>query len=87
MNKNHFNYWGSISAILMDTDEDNHLMVNITVDTSEDLGLSDNEKMTITEVWQHPQEGIITFKIEGCEDEFDLSEYPELFEQIYAAIS
>ncbi len=75
-----------ISAFLMDTDEDNHFVTNIIIDTPEDLGLSDNEKMIITEIWQHPQEGIITFKIEGCEDEFDLSEYPELLEQIYKTI-
>lgn len=87
MNKNHFSYWNGISAFLMNTSESEHLQVNIIIDTPEDQGLSDNDKMVITEIWQEPKEGIITFKIYGSDEEFDLSEYPELFEQIYNYLS
>ena len=87
MNKNHVSYWDGISALLMNTSESEHLQVNIIVDTIEDQGLSDNDKMVITEIWQEPKEGIMTFKIYGSDEEFDLSEYPELFKQIYNYLS
>ena len=87
MNKNHVSYWNGISALLMNTSESEHLQVNIIVDTIEDQGLSDNDKMVITEIWQEPKEGIMTFKIYGSDEEFDLSEYPELFKQIYNYLS
>ena len=77
-------YWNGVSALLADTSEENHLNVNIVLNTSEDMGLSENDKNVITEIWQHPVEGIITFKFEGCEDEFDLSDFDkELIEQVF----
>lgn len=76
-------YWGKISAKLMDTDEENHRFCDIILSTPEDQGLSENDKNVMTEIWQHPIEGIITFKIAGNDSEFDLSEYPEFWEQVY----
>ena len=74
--------WKEISAALADTSEDKHMKVNIIVSTSEDQGLNDNDKPVISEIWQHPSEGIITFKYQGDDTEYDLSDYPEFFEQV-----
>lgn len=74
--------WREISAALADTSEDKHMKVNIIVSTSEDQGLNDNDKPVITEIWQHPSEGIITFKYQGDNTEYDLSDYPEFFERV-----
>ena len=74
--------WGEISAALADTSEEKHMKVNIIISTPQDQGLSDSEKPVITEIWQHPIEGIITFKLQGSDEEFDLIDYPEFLEQI-----
>lgn len=44
----------------------------------EDYG---NEE-TIVEIWQHPSEGIITFKFKDDDTEYDLSDYPKFFERV-----
>ena len=79
--------WHKLSALLMDTSEDIHLITKendiLVLETNQDMGLSDLEKNRLSEVWQHPTEGYITFKLEGSDQEFDLSEYPELIPQIY----
>ncbi|MBR0539914.1 MAG: DUF1738 domain-containing protein [Bacteroidales bacterium] len=79
--------WNKLSALLMDTNEDIHLKAKkdeiLVLETDEDMGLSDLEKNHLSEVWQHPSEGIITFKMEGSNQEFDLSDYPEFIPQIY----
>lgn len=80
-------YWGKISAQLMDTDENKHRFCYIILSTPEDQGLSENDKNVMTEIWQHPVEGIITFKIAGNDSEFDLSEYPEFWEQVYEELN
>lgn len=79
--------WNRISAQLMDTDEENHCSCYIILSTPEDQGLSENDKNVMTEIWQHPTEGIITFKIEGNDSEFDLSEFPEFWEQVYEELN
>ena len=80
--------WKILSSLLMNTSECAHLLLTepITIDTDEDFGLSDLEKFSINEIWQDPFEGIITFKIEGCDKEFDLDDYPELIKQIYTGL-
>ena len=77
--------WHKISALLASTSEEKCLEVNpsIPLDTPEDQGLSDNDKMSLKEIWQDEKEGIITFKVEGSDKEFDLSEYEEFQEQIF----
>ena len=77
--------WNNLSALLTHTSENLHLLPipPIVIDTSEDLGLCDLEKLAINEIWQDHIEGIITFKIEGSDEEFDLSDYPEFIEQVY----
>ncbi len=79
--------WHKLSALLMDTSEDIHLKAKeddiLVLETDEDMGLSDLEKNRLTEVWQHPTEGIITFKMGGCNQELDLSEFPEFIPQVY----
>ena len=83
--------WNKLSALLMDTNEDIHLKAKkdeiLVLETDEDMGLSDLEKNRLSEVWQHPTEGIITFKMEGSNQEFDLSEYPEFIHQIIQHIN
>ncbi len=79
--------WHKLSALLMDTSEDIHLKAKeddiLVLETDEDMGLSDLEKNRLSEVWQHPTEGIITFKMEGSNQELDLSEFPEFIPQVY----
>ena len=79
--------WHKLSALLMDTNEDIHLKAKeddiLVLETDEDMGLSDLEKNRLTEVWQHPTEGIITFKMGGSNQELDLSEFPEFIPQVY----
>lgn len=62
--------WKEISAALANTSEEEHMKVNIIVSTPEDQGLNDNEKPVISEIWQHPTEGIITFKLQGSDEDF-----------------
>lgn len=82
-----FSLWDKLSALLMDTNEDKHLKAKeddiLVLETNEDMGLSDLEKNHLSEVWQHPSEGIITFKMEGSNQELDLSEFPEFIPQVY----
>ena len=82
-----FSVWDKLSALLMDTSEDLHLRAKeddiLVLETDEDMGLSDLEKNHLAEVWQHPSEGIITFKMEGSNQEYDLSDYPEFIPQVY----
>ena len=79
--------WHKLSALLMDTSEDIHLKAKeddiLVLETDEDMGLSDLEKNRLSEVWQHPTEGIITFKMGGSNQELDLSEFPEFIPQVY----
>lgn len=74
--------WREISAALDDTSENKHRVVDIKVSTPQDQGLSDNDKLVISEIWKHPQEGIITFKYQGDDAKYDLSDYPEFYEQV-----
>lgn len=73
-----------LSTLLTHTSECVHSLINppIILDTVQDLGLSDLEKLAINEIWQDHIEGIITFKVEGSDEEFDLDDYPEFAEQI-----
>jgi hypothetical protein len=64
----------AISWWLMDTNEQVHVHCNITIDGDNPCGLSELEKPSVTEIWQHPTEGIITLKIEGYDGEMDLDE-------------
>lgn len=76
--------WKELSVLLTHTSEYAHLLLiePIILETKEDLGLSSLEKLSVNEIWQDPFEGIITFKVEGCDKEFDLDDYPELINQI-----
>lgn len=74
--------WKDISWYLRDTSEVLHMGVHINVDFEEPQGLSELEKPEIIEIWQHPTEGIITFKLHGCDEEFDLSEYPQIWNNV-----
>ena len=86
-----FSLWDKLSALLMYTSEDKHLKAKeddiLVLETDEDMGLSDLEKNHLSEVWQHQTEGIITFKMEGSNQELDLSEFPEFIPQIYNHVS
>ena len=68
------NYWNKISAILMDTNSKNKLNMDIILETGEEQGLSDSEKLHIIQIWQEPSSGEIGYLLEGCIEEFDLSE-------------
>lgn len=78
-------YWGDISAMLADTSEEEHMAVDIAIDTD-----GDNKSIgvvRIREIWQHPTEGIITYKIEGSDQEFDLADEDEsIVEQVYVGL-
>ena len=80
--------WNRLSTLLANTSENVHskLVKPIILETNEDLGLSDLEKLELTEIWQDFYAGIITFKLKGSNEEFDLDDYPELVEQIYVKL-
>jgi len=77
--------WNKLSSLLTNTSEKVHalLVEPIVLDTNEDLGLSGLNQLELTEIWEDFLEGIITFKLYGTDEEFDLGDYPELVEQIY----
>ena len=70
-----------LSALLMDTSEEQHMKCDIYLETTEDCGLSELEKMHVTEIWQHPTEGIIMLMVEGV-GECELEEYEDFIPQI-----
>ena len=71
-----------ISCYLMDTSEQNPMDVNIILETDEDMGLSDNDKLTIVKIWQHPTEGLIDYIIYGLDEVQHLEDHEELWDQI-----
>ena len=73
--------WNMLSTLLTNTSEKVHmtLVEPIVIETQH----SDDEKLEITEIWEFFPEGIITFKIKGSDEEFDLSDYPDLVTKIY----
>lgn len=75
-----------LSAVLSETNEEVHLKCDITINTNEDVALSDLEKIHISEIWQHPSEGIITILIDGF-GECDLDDYEEFIPQIYQKLT
>jgi len=76
-----------VSALLMDTDEENHLIVDIPLEANENQGLSTNDMLRVKEIWQHPSEGIIMVKIDGYEEPQEIEEYEECIPQIYEYLS
>ena len=76
-----------LSALLMDTSEEQHLKVHIPLELEGTFGLSTNDMITVEEIWQHPIEGIIMLKLEGIEDPVELEEYEEAIPQIYKYIN
>lgn len=82
------NLFEKIGMMLVSTSEKAHLLLveSIVLDTPEDNGLSGLDKLELTEIWQDVKEGIITFKLNGTDIEFDLSDYPELIPQIYVEL-
>lgn len=68
--------WREISKLLMDTSKEKHILIDIPLNYRSSFGLSSNDMLHINEIWQDEKEGIITFKIRGCDGEYDLSEEP-----------
>lgn len=61
-----------LSAVLMNTDNDNHLKCNIVIGENDAMGLSTLQMPRVIGAFQDPKEGIICFYIEGdCIVEFD----------------
>jgi hypothetical protein len=72
-----------LSALLMDTSEEQHLELYIPLELEGTFGLSTNDMIAVEEIWQHPTEGIIMLKLEGIDDPVELEEYEEALPQIY----
>lgn len=53
------------SRNLMRTSEDNQMEVDIIIEDDYTFGLSTNDMLRITSIWQHPSEGFITFVLNG----------------------
>ena len=60
------------SRLLASTSEDNPLLVNISIEVKDSFGLSSLNLPRLTEMWQHPSEGTITFVIDDVETDFDI---------------
>ena len=60
------------SALLMETDNENHLKCDIIIGENDAVGLSTLQMPRVVGAFQDPKEGIICFYIEGdCIVEFD----------------
>ena len=72
------------SRLLMDTSEENPMEIDLIVDTDEDQGLSDLEKLCVKKIYQDPSEGIIWVLFEGTDDyvEWDTLTYSTQFQII-----
>ena len=67
------------SALLMNTDNENHLKCNIPIGEGDAMGLSTLQIPKVIGAFQEPKEGIIFFYIEGdCIVEFDDMETDDL---------
>lgn len=62
-----------LSLVLMDSDEEHPLCVDITLDIGDYYGLSTLDMPHVTKCWQHPTEGWIYFEIDeyDCPIDFD----------------
>lgn len=73
-----------LSALLMDTSEDNPMDVDIILDTEEAFGLSTLQMPHVIKVFQDPKEGIMYMLLEGAEDYIEIDEDDEeTIKQIY----
>ena len=72
------------SRMLMDTSEENPMEIDLIVDTDEDQGLSDLEKLCVKKIYQEPSEGVIWVLFEGTDDyvEWDTLTYSTQFQII-----
>lgn len=64
----------------MSGNENAVIPVDIIWETGEEVGLSTLEMMRICGIHQMPGDGLITFQVYGCEEDFDLDDYPELIQ-------
>lgn len=62
-----------VSRLLMDTSEEKHVKIEACLYEDGAFGLSSSDMPWVTQIWQHPSEGIITTTIDG--ENFDPSEY------------
>lgn len=76
-----------LMKILADTSKKNPMVIftPLPLSSSEDMGLSDNEKPELRTIWKGKRK--IFFTIYGSDEIFDLSDYKEYEEQIYKALS
>ncbi len=74
-------YRNSISALLIDTSECNHLKVDIPLEPEGTFGLSTLQMPYVEEIWQH--EGIIMLKMRGEKEPIELEKYEDCLPQIY----
>ena len=77
----------ALSAILMDTDEEHPMKVDITLDEDRFCGLSSLELPHISRMWQDPSEGWIYFDMDGYGDAIDFdflwtTELIQIFEEL-----
>lgn len=72
-----------ISKHIAGTSESDKMEVDIIIETDVDCGLSDNEKLTITHIYQERGTGEIVIQFLGDNDEYDLDGYEtSVYEQI-----
>lgn len=73
-----------VSRLLMDTSEENPMEIDLIVETDEDQGLSDLEKLCVKKIYQDPSEGIIWVLFEGTDDyvEWDTLTYSTQYQII-----
>ncbi|MBR1447411.1 MAG: hypothetical protein IJ588_01520 [Prevotella sp.] len=62
-----------VSRLLMDTSEEKHVKMEACLYEDEAYGLTSSGMPWVTQIWQHPSEGIITTTID--DEDFDPDEY------------
>lgn len=77
-----------LSRFLMDTSEENPKKGSWVIETDEDCGISDAQKITINSMYQHPTEGLIYIRFDGDDYYYNIDELStELLVFIVQALS
>ena len=62
-----------VSRLLMDTSEEKHIKIEVCLEEKDTYGLPSCCMPWVTQIWQHPSEGIITTEVD--DEEFDPYDY------------
>lgn len=74
-----------VSRLLMDTSEEKHIEIKVCLEEKDPYGLPSCYMPWVTQIWQHPSEGIITTEVD--DGEFDPDDYTIVTERVWTSAS